>query len=362
MTDVVAAMTAEVLVPLGEAEAKVLDNKITSTFQAIGDRKALVARYLTEAANGLIHKAFGFDSWPAYVEDRCAGKWSLKGEERQGMAQLLASHGMSTSVIAAITGSSKATAARDVAAARTVSNETVDNMIDAGLAESESPDATVSNETVEPSAVITSRDGSKRQRPKNDQPPSAPNPRKVVERMAPRIDGLATAFDGLDPNEVDPDALGDKVSTIRESVGKITAFIDQVSPPKQPVEPEDDEPARKPQIPTVVRRNVAEVTELLKEVDRLRMDTRWGKSAERFKIEDRIAVKVAMTLLSNLDKTLGGDGMPSSADPFDGIVLSDGGGVHTPDSKGDGDEEVETLGEEAPSVVRPSPASMPRKA
>jgi hypothetical protein len=171
-----------------------------------------------------------------------------------------------------------------------------------------------------PGRQVTGIDGKGYRKPKPKPKADAatgPNPRKVVERMAPKLEGTALALDGLDPAEVDGDALREKVAVIRDSIGKIGGFIDAVSPPPKPEpEPAVEEPARKPQVPTVLRRNLGQVVDLLKEVDRLRMDPRWDKATERFTANDRIAVGLALTLVSEIDKSLGGNGIPVDVEEF----------------------------------------------
>ncbi|MBX7452294.1 hypothetical protein GR927_30280 [Mycolicibacterium sp. 3033] len=173
MSEVQVVEHVEVLVPLGESEAKVLDNKIASTVQAVGDRLALLRGYIEEAERGQIHRALGFDSWTSYVSDRLSGRWELKGDDRREMAQLLAKHGMSSRLIAEITGASKSAVARDIASA-------VDDGANDAPAERE---ATVPNGTVEPAATITSRNGKTFRRKPRPRPEPQPDPEPAkVER------------------------------------------------------------------------------------------------------------------------------------------------------------------------------------
>jgi DNA-binding transcriptional ArsR family regulator len=325
MTDVV-SMTAEVLVPLGKPDAERLDKRLRLMAGTARDNFEKVGRLIDEAKQGRIHDVLGFKSWTAYLADAVGGQLQLSGDSRAAMVSMLAGEGMSVRAIATATGVSKSTVSRDleqVSHDGTPDAEAPVPQWDTSSSEDASGEIPHFSEEP-PDDKTTGLDGkgyTKRKptpKPKTDM--SVVVPRKVVERLAPKFAGMVDALEGLDPNEVDGDAIRDKVDTIRESISKVTDFVDKVLPPKppEPAEPEQDS-GRKPQIPTVLRRNVAQATDLLKEVDRLRLDSRWDKSAERFKVEDRIAVKVAMTLLSNLDKTLGGDGMPAKDEPFDGI-------------------------------------------
>ncbi|OHU77662.1 helix-turn-helix domain-containing protein [Mycobacteroides chelonae] len=102
----------EVIVPLDDAKAKVLDNRIKSTVENIGDRLTILHRLLDEAQQGQVHLTMGFRSWTEYLADRIGNRWQIGGDERREMAQLLADRGMGVRSIATITGASKSTVSR----------------------------------------------------------------------------------------------------------------------------------------------------------------------------------------------------------------------------------------------------------
>lgn len=102
----------EVIVPLDDAKAKMLDNRIKTCVENIGDRLTVLHKLLDEAQQGQVHLTMGFPSWTAYLADRVGNRWQVGGDERREMAQLLADRGMSVRAIASITGSSKSTVAR----------------------------------------------------------------------------------------------------------------------------------------------------------------------------------------------------------------------------------------------------------
>jgi lambda repressor-like predicted transcriptional regulator len=318
----------EVLVPLTLEAAEKLDGRIRRLAKQAGDQLVQVGRLLDEAKAGRIHEALGHVSWTAYVADAVGGQLQLSSESRQAMVQLMAGEGMSVRAIATATGVSKSTVSNDLTQ---VSNDWTPehDSGDSGVQELDT------SSPAQESAIVTGLDGKTytkpRPKPKKEDAGPAQNPRKVVERMAPKVEALAAALQGLDPNEVDPDALREKVGTIRGAVGRITEFIDKIAPPPAAASPAvESEATRKPQIPSVLRRNIGQVNELLKEVNRLRSDDRWDKAVERFTTDDVIAVGLALSMLSDIDKALGGDGMPAG-DPFEGVgqidTLADAAGI-----------------------------------
>ncbi|OFJ52560.1 hypothetical protein BEL07_17095 [Mycolicibacterium grossiae] len=337
----------DVVVMLGREDAERLDGRIRRLAESARAQLVKVAELVEEAKQGRIHEALGYKSWPAYLMDALGGRLQLPGEDRLEVVAYLAGEGMSTRAIASVTGVSKSTVANDLSQ---VSSGWTPGP-DAGVQELDTSSSDAAVEVLPPSETITTVDGKSFKREKS-KPKSAPvvTPRKVVERIAPRLDGMVMAIDGLDPAEVDGDAVREKVDVIRDAVGKLTTFIDKVSPPKPVEVAAESESGRKVQIPTAFRRNVGEALELLKAVDRLRMDPRWDKAADRFKTEDRISVGVLLTLVSELHKTLGGDGMPVTGDPLEGFVEAT-------------DEQLAALSAPSPTPAsgRPSPASMPRR-
>lgn len=102
----------EVIVPLDGAAAKMLDNRIKTSVENIGDRLTILHRLLDEAEKGQVHLTMGFRSWTEYLTDRIGNRWQIGGDERREMAQLLADRGMSVRAIASVTGTSKSTVAR----------------------------------------------------------------------------------------------------------------------------------------------------------------------------------------------------------------------------------------------------------
>lgn len=186
----------EVLVPLDDAAAQALDNRINSMWDAIGDRVQVLKNLLADAERGQIHRALGFDTWTEYVVDRAEGRWRLIGSERREMAQLLSGHGVTTRDIARITGSSKSTIARDITP---VPNGTSEKQPDA-------PEP-------EPAEVVTVVD------PAPAEPEPAPDPEPVPEDSLAtkdgrrpqlptvfrvRVDEIVTALDDLEGITADP--------------------------------------------------------------------------------------------------------------------------------------------------------------
>lgn len=102
----------EVTVPLDDARAKMLDSRIKTCVENIGDRLTALHKLLDEAQEGQVHLTMGFRSWTEYLADRIGNRWQVAGDERREMAQLLANRGMSMRAIASITGTSKSTVAR----------------------------------------------------------------------------------------------------------------------------------------------------------------------------------------------------------------------------------------------------------
>lgn len=396
MSDVeVTEPPADVLVPLGQMEAERLDKRLRLMAGTTRENFEKVGRLLDEAKAGQVHAVLGFKSWTAYVADAVGGQLQLSRDSRAAMVAMLAGEGMSLRAISEATGVSKSTVANDLAQ---VSNswtpeadsgvQVLDTSQEAAgdtnhaAAQPDRDDVVQSGPPAEHSSeTVTGLDGKSyakppkpAPKPKADGAPQAPNPRKVVERIAPRIESMVAALDGLDPNEVDGDAIRDKVDIIRDSLGKITTFVDKVLPPK-PAQPIVDDPARKPQIPTVLRRNVGQIIDLLNEVDGLRQDPRWEKAAERFKAEDHAAVGVAMTLVSDLAKALGGDvpvpaedSPPPPAEPSIGERLRQGLDSATQVAEAPpkwSSPEVSTQvpkpGADGEQSAKPSPAAMPTR-
>ena len=103
----------EVLVPLDRPAAERLDSRIRLIAgQFIADW-AKLCTLVEQAKAGQIHVTLGYPSWTAYVAD-VSGQMKVTPEIRPEAVELLASAGMSTRAIAAVTGVSKTTVVRDL--------------------------------------------------------------------------------------------------------------------------------------------------------------------------------------------------------------------------------------------------------
>lgn len=274
----------DVLVPLGLEDAKRIDMEITSTVDVIGDRLAQLKGYIEEAERGQIHRALGFDSWPDYLRDRMRGRWELKGDDRREMAQLLAGNGVSTRVIAEITGSSKSSIARDLGVVSVPNGTDVETEVD----------APVPNGTELPDTVINTRTG-KPQRRRKPQPGTAPKPRrrpdvrKGFERMAIQVGGWTNDLKDMNPVELVVDQEVQKgIDYAIEGVAAIRGFLDSVTP------------ARPRPVPTLLRGKVAELSCTITALQELASDPRWVKARTRFSEKDRASVDTQISALQEL--------------------------------------------------------------
>jgi hypothetical protein len=292
----------EVLVPLNEVEAKKLDDAITTIVEGIGDRLATLERNLRDAERGQIHLALGFSSWTAYLENRLRGRWVLKGEERRKAAQLLASHGASTRAIGNMVGASKSQVARDIAEG-SVPNGTVELDAEAEHSDDSPVDASVPNGTVLPDMVINTRTGNKQRRrkpkPKGDKPARRPSARKVVDRIAPRLEAFATLVAELDPTDVNAKELQKELVVIADAIGTVGKFLDGVKP------------ARPQPALTVFRAKVKELAPIIVGLDGLTTDPRWSKTRGRFTDKDRAALDTHIEALQELRSAM--DEAPATA-------------------------------------------------
>ena len=98
--------------PLTENKAKALDKKIRAASDKVDTNFHALIDLLEEAAEGLIHVALGYSSWPAYVKD--AVQFSVMDRiERKSLVALMTGKGMSQRAIAAALGTSKGTVQND---------------------------------------------------------------------------------------------------------------------------------------------------------------------------------------------------------------------------------------------------------
>jgi hypothetical protein len=175
---------ADVLVPLDEGKAKILDGRIRRLAKQAKEQLVQVRRLLDEAKAGRVHETLGYPSWTAYVADALGGQLQLSGEARQAMVHLMAGEGMSVRAIASATGASKSTVAHDldpVSHNGTPTNGTANS--EASQTGTPEPDADMSHngtpDTGEPPepATVTGLDGKTYAKPK---------PKGKVDKAAPR--------------------------------------------------------------------------------------------------------------------------------------------------------------------------------
>ena len=84
MTDIQqVAEHPEVLVPLNDNKATLLDERIRRMADTAFGNLETVGHLLDEARDGQIHVTLGFKSWPAYVADALGGRMELSSESRK---------------------------------------------------------------------------------------------------------------------------------------------------------------------------------------------------------------------------------------------------------------------------------------
>lgn len=113
----VAVIDAEIvgeIEPLSEGKAKVLDKRIRLASIRVADNTAQLLDLLEEAANGKIHVALGYPSWPAYIKD-AVNVSPADDSERKALVSLMSGKGMSVRAIADVVGVGKSTVSRDLA-------------------------------------------------------------------------------------------------------------------------------------------------------------------------------------------------------------------------------------------------------
>jgi hypothetical protein len=320
----------EVLVPLDEAKAKALDGRIRRLGKQAADQLVQVGRLLDEAQAGQIHVTLGFPSWPAYVSDALGGQLQLSPDSRKAMVALMAGQGMSERDTATAVSASKTTVHRDL-------DEAVHN----GPPESDAPAG-----SPEPAATVThTHDGKQFKRkpkpkPKGDKPRRRPNVRKGFEYMALQVGVWADGLKDMDPAELVVDEKVQKeIDAVVDGIAAIRKFVDGVKP------------ARQPQVLTVFRAKVKELSPVITGLEELTTDPRWPKAVDRFKYTDRIEVGKAIRRLQKLHAQVGG---PAPA-PLEGIVgenvMADTADVGTaPDEAATKNEQQEVLDEVAHNV------------
>jgi hypothetical protein len=297
----------EVLVPLDEHEAQRLDKRVRLMAGTARENFEKLGRLLDEAKNGRIHETLGFKSWTAYVADAVGGQLQLSGEARQALVQLMAGEGMSVRGIAAATGVSKSTVARDIDEVSQAGTP-ADDATDSQVSQTGTPD---SNEPAGPPPTVIGLDGKEytkpKRKPKGDKPRPRPVP-KTVERIAAHLSGVAVAVAEMDPAEVDGQAMATQLASIAESFGTIGGFIDRVGGV-----PESS--GRRLQVPTAFRGKVAELTALAADVAALMADPRWPKAVARLKEKDWEEVDAAFTELERLKATLVESAITAPSEP-----------------------------------------------
>ncbi len=114
----IAVVEAEVVAPdepkpLTERKAQALDKRIRAASEKIVSNMDALLELLNEAAQGQIHVALGFPSWPAYLKD-AVQVVPTDRSERKALSEYMAGKGMSNRAIAAIVGVDEKTVRRDV--------------------------------------------------------------------------------------------------------------------------------------------------------------------------------------------------------------------------------------------------------
>ena len=315
MTDIQqVAEHPEVLVPLNDNKAKLLDERIRRMADTARGNLETVGHLLDEARDGQIHVTLGFKSWPAYVADALGGRMELSSESLKAVVALMAGQGMSERVIADATGASKTTIHRDIEEvvhngpprSFTVTHAEGPSLRDAISTEPRTRPTPVALQQDDESdaPTVTGKDGKTYRKPnrkpkgKGDKAaPRRPNARKAVERIAPHLSGLAVAVSELDPGEVNAEELQAEIASIAESLGTIRKFVDGVGVPESA--------GRRPQVLTVFRDKVQDLAPIIVDLEELTKDSRWPKTAARFNRRDRLDLDATITALQNLRAAVG---------------------------------------------------------
>jgi hypothetical protein len=118
MTDqlTVPALTvdAEVVDPIGRADAQRLDKRIRLLVGTINDNLAKLYELVEQAKAGEIHKALGYPSWTAYVADVFTVQVRLDRGQRRELVGYLSGEGMSQRAIADVIGVDQKTVSNDL--------------------------------------------------------------------------------------------------------------------------------------------------------------------------------------------------------------------------------------------------------
>jgi hypothetical protein len=102
---------------LDEAGAKKLHARIKTEIRTMEKGFDTFKGLLVQAKAGEIHRALGYPSWTAYVATEFKGVWRADTiDARLEIVALLAGEGFSVRAIAAVTGTKKSQAGRDLAA------------------------------------------------------------------------------------------------------------------------------------------------------------------------------------------------------------------------------------------------------
>lgn len=204
---------AEVIVPLEDAKAKILDGRIKSCVETIGDRLTNLHKLLDEAQRGQVHLTMGFRSWTEYLADRIGNRWQIGGDERREMAQLLADRGMSVRAIASVTGASKSTVSR-VLEEVSQNGTPDDGAAESGDGEQLSHNGTPESESPAEEKKTVGIDGKEYRKPK---PRKKPDP-KPVDETAPTEDTPPARAVQL------PTALRQLTVTLKGATDELTAL------------------------------------------------------------------------------------------------------------------------------------------
>lgn len=230
------AEQVEVMVPLDESDARRLDQRIRLMAGQVVANWVKLRALVDEARLGQVHLALGYPSWTAYVAD-VGGELSVTAEIRPEVVELLASAGMSTRAIAAVTGASKSTIARDISGVP-----------------SGTPDTEDASDAPAESVPVTGLDGKTYGKPKRKPKPD-PAPAPVAGPAA------------------------------------------EASTPESEPEPAS---TRQVQIQTAFRSLAADVVIGVEALDELTRDARWQKASARFTAKDLDGIERAGVTLERL--------------------------------------------------------------
>jgi hypothetical protein len=216
---------AEVVDPMGRADAERLDKRIRLLVGTINDNLDKLYELVEQAKAGAIHKALDYPSWTAYVADTIKIQVRLDRGQRRELVGYLSGEGMSQRAIADVVGVDQKTVSNDLrrpgeensspepelvdagvffdddqeAADCSAMAEVSDDDFDSVLADARSQDdlsrenvARLSRERVDDKNAVTGRDGKTyRPKPKDDAAKQKP-------RRGPLTDDFRRAVSELD--------------------------------------------------------------------------------------------------------------------------------------------------------------------